>query len=115
MLPGLGLMSEASVGKDLMVCDSVSLGSPARPGGLPVTLTSDNPQLLLSSTPTETGQKIGYDYHPRRQQSYPFLHAVAERRWIGQGYGHRPRPKRAHGECANDTGGSLDWIQNPPR
>ena len=56
MLPGLGMTSETVIGKDLMVCDAIALGSAAASGGLAVTLTSDNPQLLLATTGTEKGQ-----------------------------------------------------------
>jgi hypothetical protein len=53
--PGIGLTDQASIGRNLQIGGSLSLGQPA-PGGLQVVLTSNNPeQLLLSHGAQEPG------------------------------------------------------------
>lgn len=56
LTPGLGLTGGISVGAGLQEAGTLLLGQPAPPGGLQVTLTSNNPaQLLLSATATAKG------------------------------------------------------------
>lgn len=54
--PGLAVTDQVSIGRDLQLGGSLSLGEPAPDSGLVVTLTSANPELLvLSAAPTEQG------------------------------------------------------------
>jgi hypothetical protein len=48
---------QMSIGKSLQICGTVSLSQPSVKGGLVITLTSDNPQLLFSAKATDPGSK----------------------------------------------------------
>ncbi len=54
---GFGLTNTTTVGKDLQLCDSVTLGRPAPAEGLPVTLTSNNPDFLLIPPGSQIGTR----------------------------------------------------------
>ena len=54
--PGIAVVGETFLGKDLELPDTLCLGEPAPPGGLKVTLTSsDGSKLLISAKETELG------------------------------------------------------------
>jgi hypothetical protein len=54
--PGIGIMDQVAIGRDLEIGGTLSLGQPAPAKGLRVTLTSNNPkELLVSRTPQEIG------------------------------------------------------------
>jgi hypothetical protein len=56
--PGIGLLDEVSIGENLEVRGYLTLGRPAPPEGLTVTLTSNNPnKLLLSAGATSPGSE----------------------------------------------------------
>ncbi|MBY0504305.1 MAG: PKD domain-containing protein [Bryobacteraceae bacterium] len=54
-LPGIVLIDNDTVGNNLQLSGSLSLGQPAPAGGTAVTLTSNSPSLLLSATATGAG------------------------------------------------------------
>jgi hypothetical protein len=55
--PGIGVVDQVSIGRDLQLGGTLSLGQSAPPAGLQVVLTSNNPeQLLLSRSAHEPGQ-----------------------------------------------------------
>ena len=57
-LPGLAITDQLLIGQNLQVGGNVGLGEAAGPGGVQVTLTSEDPaQLLISGSGTEVGQK----------------------------------------------------------
>ena len=57
-LPGLAITDQLLIGQNLQVGGNVGLGEAAGPGGVQVTLTSEDPaQLLISRSSTEVGQK----------------------------------------------------------
>lgn len=54
--PGIALTQDLTIGENLQVIGMVGLGEAAPPGGVTVTLTSNDPsRLLLSSSPTDAG------------------------------------------------------------
>lgn len=54
--PGIGITDQIAIGRDLQLGGTLSLGQPAPPNGLRVTLTSNNPtELSLSRTAEEIG------------------------------------------------------------
>ena len=54
--PGLAIIGDTAIGKDLQLVGALCLGEPAPPGGLEVTLTSSDPaKLVLSSGPDLPG------------------------------------------------------------
>jgi hypothetical protein len=56
MAPGLGVTDGVAIGRNLQVVGVLSLGEPAPPGGLPVRLTSSDPErLLLAENETSVG------------------------------------------------------------
>jgi hypothetical protein len=57
LMPGLVISDHTVVGKNLQACDTVISSQPAPQDGLPVTLTSDNSNLLLSASHTDPGSK----------------------------------------------------------
>lgn len=70
-LPGIDLRDHVSVGKDLETCERVALASEAPPDGAALTLTSDSPQLLLSTTGHDRGsQSITIQVHPGSKTAY---------------------------------------------
>ena len=60
------------VGKDLQVAAGITLGGPAPAGGLQVKLTSDNPNVLLSSSPTVVGSSSVTLTVPAGGTGYPY-------------------------------------------
>jgi len=57
LMPGLAITDQMNVGKHLQMCDTVISSQPAPQGGLTVTLTSDNANLLLYATGADPGSK----------------------------------------------------------
>ena len=54
-VPGIGITDQLRVGKNLQIGGIVSLGQVAPPGGVTVTLTSHNPNLLISPKADKVG------------------------------------------------------------
>jgi hypothetical protein len=77
-LPGIGVTEGVAIGQNLQIGAIVSLGAPAHRGGLPVTLTSDDPkQLLLSLTATAEGSNaITVTIPEGRNNGSYYLHAL---------------------------------------
>ena len=56
--PGLGITDQVAIGENLQIAGVLGLGQAPPPGGVKVTLTSDDPdKLLLSATATDQGAK----------------------------------------------------------
>jgi hypothetical protein len=79
-LPGLGLLGDINLGKDLQVSGDVLLGQAAPEGGLTVTLTSEDPKkLVLSTKAEELGSKTITLHVPAGQvRAHYFVQALSE-------------------------------------
>ena len=71
--PGIALVGETFLGKDLALSDTLCLGEPAPPGGLKVTLSSsDGSKLLISGKETELGSATVTLIIPEGKSTAPY-------------------------------------------
>jgi hypothetical protein len=94
--PGIAVTSEATIGQNLQIAGSLSLGEPAPAGGVTVTLTSKDPKrLLLSLTATAVGsESIKLTIPPRGFSSPYYLQALADsgtESYVASAPGYRSR------------------------
>ena len=83
------IISSVTVGKNLQQAASVLVPGVAGAGGIPVTITSNSAQLLLSASETTAGSaQIGSDNSPRRERS-SLLRTISQRQWHRYVYGER--------------------------
>jgi len=77
-IPGIGITDQFCVGQNLQIPGTISLGQIAPPGGVAVTLTSSNPNLLLSKKGTEVGSgTITLDIPAGRLNGTYFIQSLA--------------------------------------
>src|SRR5262249_42012146 len=75
--PGLSLTDQIRIGQDLQAGGLVGLGEVAPDEGVTITLTSDSPDLLLSTSATEIGSKcITLKVAPGDSRATYFLQAL---------------------------------------
>ncbi len=98
-LPGLAVLGEITVGKNLEVLGYVLLGEDAPAGGLDVTLTSEDPtRLLLSASGDTLGSKTLTLHVPAGEGRAPYyIQGMAESGTVNytgtaNGYHSRPTP-----------------------
>jgi hypothetical protein len=83
-LPGIALLGEISLGKNLQLRAEALLGEPAPANGVDVTLTSDDPQgLILSTREDQVGSKSITTHVPAGGRSAPYyIQALADSRTV---------------------------------
>jgi hypothetical protein len=98
-LPGLSLLDELMIGHNLQIAGNVGLGEAAHTGGVQVTLTSEDSELLLlSKSAVEVGSKSIVLSIPENGVSAQFfLQALGKAGRVGYSAtaaGHRPRASK---------------------